>query len=103
MNFDWQQSTKEKYFLKAEKMTKAAGLEHFLLVDRSKFAITKDKVKVFFLKVRRAGNSRRLSEAKRLIEGIQEMPGEKDELTGKRIKSVFIDSYVVLDMEEQDK
>ena len=101
MSFDWQQSTKERYWKKVEKMTKAAGLENFLVVDREKVGIIKDKVKVYFVKIRRTGNTRRWSEAVRSIEGIQEIT-EKD-ANGKKIKGIFINAYVVLDMEKKDR
>ena len=101
MSFDWQQSTKERYWKKVEEMTEAAGLDGFLVVDREKFGIIKDKVKVYFVKIRRAGNTRRWSEAVRSIEGINEIV-EKD-ANGKKIKGIYINAYVVLDMEKKDR
>lgn len=102
MSFDWQQSTKERYFRKVEEIIKEVNLEGFLEVDRSKFAIKEDKVKVFFVRIRRTGSTKKWYEARRLIEGLQELPVERDNC-GKPIKGVYISGYIVLDMEEQDK
>lgn len=101
MSFDWQQTTKERYWKKVEKMTKAAGLDGFLVVDREKFGIIKDKVKVYFVRIRRDRNTRRWSEAVSSIEGIKEIT-EKD-MSGKKIKGTFINAYVLLDMEKRDR
>lgn len=101
MSFDWQQSTKERYFQKVEEMTLAAGLERFLVVDRSKFSIIKDKVKVYFVKVKRKGNVRRWNEAKRSIGGIKEQ--KEKNARGRTEKSIFINGYIVLDMDKQDR
>lgn len=102
MSFDWKQDSKEIYFRKAEAAVEAAGFNDILQIDKDQFSIVKGTVKVFFKPITRSGKTRRWWEAKRTIENMHEVPPSKDKF-GRKYKTIFIHTYMVLEMEEQDR
>lgn len=71
-------------------------------VDRDQFAIRKDEVKVFFKPISRKGKTRKWWKARKEINGMHERPDLRDYF-GKKIKNIYIHTYMVLEMEEKDK
>lgn len=48
MTFDWKPESKDRYFHKAEEAVRKAGYNDILIVDKERFAVTKDVAKVYF-------------------------------------------------------
>lgn len=103
MSFDWQQDSKEKYYVAAEKAIKAAGFDDLLKVDRGAFGTMKDnRVKVHIIPFRRDGNTKHWWEAKRNIENLYEQQTQKDSY-GRKQKTILIHGFMLFEMEESDK
>lgn len=102
MMFDWKQESKERYFRKAEAVVKETGFDDILWVDRDKFSVIKGMIKVYFKPISRDGKTRRWWEARRTIENMHEVHPPKDQF-GRKHKSIFIHTYMILEMEDQDK
>ena len=100
--FDWREETKEKYFAKAEKTVKAAGFDDLLKLDKGKFTVTKETIRVYFKSFPRKGNTKRWYEAKREIKGLEEQKAIKSSY-GRKIKTVYLHAQMDLEREEKDK
>lgn len=103
MSFTWQQSEKEKYFVKAEQQIEAAGFTDLLKVDRGSFGIDGNgMVKVFIVPLHRQGATRHWWEAKRIMENLHEQAGGRNQF-GKKEQTILIHGYMSIEMEEADR
>lgn len=101
MRFDWSQNQKQD-ILKAQAAVKEAGYEDILRVDKDKFAVIKNTVKVYFQPIKREGNTRRYQAAKKAINGVDDSSSWVNTF-GNRRKTVFIHAYILIDLSPRDK
>jgi hypothetical protein len=93
---------KQDILKKAQAAVKEAGYEDILIVDRDKFAVVKNRAKVYFRPLKREGNTRRYQEAKRNIEGIADNSVCRNGF-GMKQKMVFIHPHMLMDLEKRDQ
>lgn len=102
MTFDWTPESKDRYFQKAEAAVREAGYSDILIVDKERFAVTKDVAKVYFCPIRREGNTRRYRDAKRVIKGLEDNSSYRNSF-GKKKKMIFIHAHMLIDLEKRDR
>lgn len=93
---------KLKYFKKAEEAVRKAGYGGFLIVDRTKFAITgRKKAKIYFLPVPKKGNVKKFEKAIHTLGGGKSEPRRASR--GFQYGGIHLMGYMYLPLEKRDR